>query len=669
MKNKGHFDVIFIGAGASSSLLMRSMESRGLLTNKKIAVIDSDDKSTNDKTYCFWTSYNDPVWKSCQTLFSQSWDTVSVNRQAPEILENAAYVHISSLALYNDCRRMIGDFGISRDYSSVLDLKKAEDGVEILTNEGVFKANMVFDSRPPIFSKPQKNEVVIWQTFIGYTIRIQKELEYSNCIDLMDFNVPQDGFTQFMYILPHCNKEILVELTRFGSEPIMESEAEPILTEYIEKRFGEYVLTAIERGKIPMSTALIQREKIDGVIPIGGRSGAIKPSTGYAFKKMYQAAEHIANRLESKQEITALKSEAKRFEFYDRLLLLILFYEPTLGKNIFSLLFKKNRIASVFEFLEGRTSIIQDIRILLSLPFRPFLKVLRIELAVWFRKHHLPIFTLSLALLLLVVQNYASSYSFFLQVFIFTLGFILVGLPHGAVDYLLENGMNESGVTFRFVARYVGLSFAFLGVWAISSNCAVLFFLVYSMWHFGQCDFMTWFPEQTSPLKNTFWGFLLFGVILIGHQEETNMVLSSLNILKLPFSVHQSSVLLSVFVLLAFAWSFLERNTSFLLTVCMLFVGLWLPLMSAFSLYFIGQHSVNGWKHLKAGLQTKNTDLYLKSLPFNLSAIGLLALSYWLTQNYLGEKTNLFWLPLFFVFLSCISFPHIISMHRFYSKK
>jgi hypothetical protein len=78
---------------------------------------------------------------------------------------------------------------------------------------------------------------------------------------------------------------------------------------------------------------------------------------------------------------------------------------------------------------------------------------------------------------------------------------------------------------------------------------------------------------------------------------------------------------------------------------------------------------MNGWQHLKEGLQTNNMELYLKSLPFNLGAIGLLFLFNWLFSNYLQIKSASELMAIFFVFLSCISFPHVIWMHRFYQKK
>ncbi len=668
MEKNGFFDYIFIGAGASATLLLRSLESRGLLANKKIALIDADDKRKNDKTYCFWTSLDDNIAQNCQHLFSQTWSKISVNRQEPETLENSRYVHISSIALYDECRRIVDQHQLVRVHSSVSSIARTENAVQVITENGEFHAETIFDSRPPAFALPEKNEALLWQTFIGYIISPSESYKQSDCVDLMDFDIPQDGYTQFMYVLPLPNNRILVEVTRFGIEPITSEQAEPILDAYIQRRFGTYTILETEKGTIPMSTAKIVREKIEGVIPIGGRSGAIKPSTGYAFKKMFQGAEHLAEQLRTKKALSPLKMEPKRFQFYDRLLLLILLHRPLLGKHIFTVLFKKNNVFSVFRFLEGKTSIFQDIRILLTLPFRPFLRVLKTELSVSSKGVIAPFCMLLLSVFLLLVQTFAESYSFAIQLTLFSVGFLAVGLPHGAVDHLLESGVHVKGVKLSFIFKYLGVSFIFLLLWFLSADSALLFFLAYSIWHFGQCDFKEWIPNKQNTWKNILWGTLLFGILLIGHQTETNKILASLQTFELPFTDEQAIHISQILILISFIWSILERKVSFILTVCMLFVGMYLPLLSAFSLYFIGQHSLNGWRHLKNGLQTNSKTLYLKSLPFNLGAIGILVISYWLNENYFDLKNNFEMATIFFVFLSCISFPHIIWMHKFYKK-
>ena len=61
-------DYLFAGAGAAASLLLLSLERRGLLQEKRIAVLDPDDKKRDDKTFCFWCSPDYPMAQSLQSL-------------------------------------------------------------------------------------------------------------------------------------------------------------------------------------------------------------------------------------------------------------------------------------------------------------------------------------------------------------------------------------------------------------------------------------------------------------------------------------------------------------------------------------------------------------------------------------------------------------------------
>jgi ABC-type dipeptide/oligopeptide/nickel transport system permease component len=127
-----------------------------------------------------------------------------------------------------------------------------------------------------------------------------------------------------------------------------------------------------------------------------------------------------------------------------------------------------------------------------------------------------------------------------------------------------------------------------------------------------------------------------------------------------------ASTLLSI---VAITWAILEKKWRMLLSSLMLLVSIELPLISSFGLYFIGQHSLNGWSHLKQGMRVDNKSLYLKALPFTISSLVLFAaFIYLLRNNYLSEfNENL--ITIFFVFISCISFPHVMAMNKFYNLK
>jgi hypothetical protein len=77
---------------------------------------------------------------------------------------------------------------------------------------------------------------------------------------------------------------------------------------------------------------------------------------------------------------------------------------------------------------------------------------------------------------------------------------------------------------------------------------------------------------------------------------------------------------------------------------------------------------MNGWSHLKQGMKVNNRDLYLKALPFTIGALVLFAAFIFLLRNNYLSAFNENFITIFFVFISCISFPHVMAMNKFYKK-
>ena len=659
-------DYLFSGAGASATLLLLNMEKQGLLQDKKILIIDPDTKHNNDKTYCFWSEQNEPLTLLCRNLISHQWDEVSVNRNIKESLLPKKYFHISSIDVYKELRRIINQYNFQRIEGSVIEMITIENGVKVITDSSVWESSLVFDSRPPKYLPPKNDDTHLLQSFIGYVITTDDPILNTNCMDLMDFNVDQLGATQFMYVLPLGEGKMLVELTRFGIEAITQKEANSVLDLYITQRFGNYQILDIEIGCIPMSTADISVESLPGVIAIGGRAGAVKPSTGYAFKNMFNHAERLADSL--KRNIKpAVITDSSRFRFYDRLLLLILTKQPFQGKPIFEALFKKNEIKNVFLFLDEKTTLIQDIRIFLTLPIKPFLKAVGWVVSSRMQRILIPFILLLLSLLFLLLFKTAPQLFNFVQITMFTAGMFLVGIPHGAVDHLLETGNFKSRIKPGFVIKYIGLALFNLVIWIFFPTVALLFFIGYSAWHFGQNDWREWQPNNINSLKNYIWGIFIFGIILCGHITETNTILDNMNVFKLPLSDIEGKIVSTLIAGAAIAWAIFKKRWRMIFSSLMLLVSIELPLISSFGLYFIGQHSLNGWSHLKQGMSVDNKSLYLKALPFTIGALVLFAaLIYLLRNNYLSEFNESL-ITIFFVFISCISFPHVMVMNRFYN--
>ncbi len=662
-------DYLFAGAGAAASLLLLSLERRGLLQEKRIAVLDPDDKKRDDKTFCFWCSPDDPMAQSLQSLTRPRWSRVRVNRQAPQKLAPLTYWHISGLSLYNAARDLMQKRQIIREPAAVATMTPGPEGLLVSTDRGDWIAAQVFDSRPPQFLQPAANETHLLQSFIGRVIAPEIPYPDAECFELMDFQIPQQGSTQFMYVLPFSNGTMLVELTRFGKDPISESEADPLLDQYIQERFGDAPLVSEEKGCIPMSSAPLAAEPTPGIVRLGGRAGAIKPSTGYGFKNMFRHAETVADSLVADTPARALAPGPPRFRFYDRLLLLILLHRPEWGSRIFKVLFSRNHPVAVLRFLDEQTGLAQDLRILLRLPLQPFLQAWWTDARIRFKSLLRPLLVLLAALALWALYNIQPAVYDALQIPLLAIGLFLVGIPHGAVDHLLESGQIRAPIRLGFVLKYLGLGFLYLGLWLPAPALALTLFLLYSAWHFGQADMQEWRLDQPGKAKTFAWGALALSVILGAHAVESNQILQHLDAPEIPLGVAEASWFVPLLLGIAAGWALLERRAAFFLSVCLLAVGARLPLLMAFGLYFVGQHSLNGWSHLKTGLQTTHLRLFAKALPFNLGAWLLLgALLYAMQSGYL-QLADGRWIPAFFVFVSCISFPHVWVMHRFYGRQ
>ena len=668
---QNHFtkvDYLFAGAGASATLLLMNMEKQGLLKDKKILILDPDAKDDNDKTYCFWAEQNQQLTESCRHLISHQWEEVSVNRNKQESLLPKKYFHISGIDVYKELKRIINQYHLQRIQSSVVELISIENGVKVITDTNIWESSFVFDSRPPKYLPLQNDDAHLLQSFIGYVITTDVPIANINCVDLMDFNVEQLGATQFVYVLPLGAGKTLVELTRFGLASLTPPEANPVLDLYITQRFGNYQILHTEIGCIPMSTAAISVETIPGVIPIGGRAGAVKPSTGYAFKNMFSHGERLADSLKRNLP-PAVITDSSRFRFYDRLLLLILSKQPSLGKPIFEALFKKNEAKNVFKFLDEKTTLIQDIRIFLTLPMQPFLKAVGWVMSSRMQRIKTPFIVLLLSLLLLFLHKMVPNIFDFLQITIFTAGMFLVGIPHGAVDHLLETGNFKSPIKLSFIIKYISLALFNLVVWIFFPMIALVFFIGYSAWHFGQTDWKEWQAQKINVIKNATWGIFILSIILCGHIVETNNILNNMQVFKIPLTDKEGKIASTLLSIVAITWAVLEKRWRMLLSCLMLLVSIELPLISSFGLYFIGQHSMNGWTHLKQGMSVDNKSLYWKALPFTIGSLVLFAVFiYLLKNNYLAEFNESL-LTIFFVFISCISFPHVMVMNRFYHLK
>lgn len=653
------YDFVFLGLGASNSLILINLEKKGLLEGKNICILEPNAKDINDKTFCFWAEEHNLSDLSLNHLVSDNWCNVKINQSKAQSIEPLNYYRVQSIDVYNAARKIIDSFKF--DFHNVVysgSPSQTGNSIQLALDNFTLETKMVFDSRPLISNDSFTSDSHLYQSFFGWEIEVQDHNFEDSTITMMDFNVPQNEFCQFMYVLPFSKDRALFELTRFGVEKLMKEEAELILKIYLENLGFKFTILDKEIGVIPMiPTKVPNFTPIKNWIKTGSNANMIKPSTGYAFYSMAEDAKMIANSVLENKDIKRAKKNT-RFEFYDRLLIDILTENPSVGKSIFETLFAKVSTPKVFSFLSEKTSLLDEILIFTKLPFKLFVKAAIKDLLVNYNSSIVSILFVMFAL----ISNQLGFDKF--PLILLGFGFFTIGLSHGAVDHLTTK-VNTNKLQFvKYIVAYLlkGLMLGLL--WIVWPDMALLIFVLYSAWHFGQADFVEW--KISSSTNSFFWGLLVLFLIIFFHLNETVLVLSSINNLKIVSVISSLSetyvlVIKASMVLISFFLAFYYKSIKMLITIFYILASAFLPLLVSFGVYFVLQHSIHGWTHLRSNLKIKSYSLWLKSLPFSIGgALLIIFFTLIFSQKYLG---------VFFIILSCISIPHILSMDNFYRNR
>lgn len=251
------------------------------------------------------------------------------------------------------------------------------------------------------------------------------------------------------------------------------------------------------------------------------------------------------------------------------------------------------------------------------------------------------------------------------------LGLVFPGIPHGAADHwaALKHENMRLSFLLPFIGFYLLAMLAVLFIWLVHPLLGLSSFLLYSAWHFGQTDMQEW--QAYTPFRAGAWGLSLMAILLIGHWPETALIIEAYGI-DLPtgfaLEIHIWGTVASILMGLLIGLILRSKAAkSWLAVFAILCLGVFLPLLLAFALYFVGSHSTKGWLHLKEQFRLNNKELLWRTAPFSLGAIALAGLAYWASGYYAVNSDNLW--PWIFAFIAIISAPHILVMHRLYSRK
>lgn len=373
-----HVDIAVVGGGCA-----------GLATAVRLAtapgtpsVLVLEGRSTPDpRSWCSWDDGSDPLPEAR----SASWDRWEVRTDGgtstgsdpehPYVLVRAA----DRLAAATRRAEAGGSVRLV-DGAPVATVRDARDGRTsvVHTALGPVHADRVLDARGPRCPEHvEPGRVLLHQRFVGRWIATDRPVFDTTTATLMDFGGQRpDGPVRFVYVLPVSPTSALVESTLFTPDPADPFDHEDHVTRYVGDRWGlrpdEWRVVDEERGCIPMTDAPVQRDARWAATDVV--TGTTRPSSGYGFARTNRHSAAVARHLVDGTPVPSFV-DGPRTRFLDAVFLRFLRDRPEQAAEAFGRLFALPG-PLVVRFMSERSTLLDDLRIVLALQKRPFLAAL-----------------------------------------------------------------------------------------------------------------------------------------------------------------------------------------------------------------------------------------------------------------------------------------------------
>ncbi len=372
------YDYIMAGAGAAGLSLTYHL-AKTPLRDKSILLIDKEPKTSNDRTWCFWERGTGPF----EAVVYRQWKDV--------FFYGAGYDSLMDLGDYRYKMIRADDFyrfvreelkmlpNVQWVYGDISEVRDEPGGAAVVAGGEVFSGNWIFDSRfGPSARVRQPGRHYLLQHFKGWEIQTATPAFSPAKATLMDFRIEQHGETRFFYVLPLDARRALVEFTVFSGELLPDDYYDEEVGRYLRDflKLDAYQALHKEFGVIPMTDHPFPRQQGKHIIYLGTAGGQTKASTGYTFRRIQQHSQALTKALLETGKPYVTAPGKPQFALYDSMLLNVMARNRYPIKDIFTLLFQKNPPARILKFLDEDTSFAEDLKIMYSTPYAPFLAAL-----------------------------------------------------------------------------------------------------------------------------------------------------------------------------------------------------------------------------------------------------------------------------------------------------
>jgi len=280
-------DLAIIGGGCAGLSLATRLADGGY--RGTALVIEPRETYRDDRSWCFWARTPHP-------LASASWSTWRFSRTDGPGLAHAStrwrYQYVRSADFYAAAMAAIAAApGMRlRTGAAVHGVQPDRDGLRLHTDEGPVLARQVVDTRPA----PGAVRARLHQCFAGVEIEAPSAFDPDTAGLMEDMSRGPHGF-EFAYVLPLSASRALVEYTVFSPRPVAPDLLNAGLSALLKRR-GLTSATVLRRegAILPMGSPAPASPAPAGLVRAGAGAGAMRPATGYAFRRIEAWAERCA---------------------------------------------------------------------------------------------------------------------------------------------------------------------------------------------------------------------------------------------------------------------------------------------------------------------------------------------------------------------------------------
>lgn len=364
------YDIAVLGGGLAGLSVLYHLERAGKLAGKRVALVDPERKTEHDRTWSFWERGEGPF----EDQVYHRWHQVSLANSQKDFtcdLRPYAYKVIMSDDFYAHVNAMLdGIAGLERIEQRAGNLQTNSSGASFEAGGKRLTADTVFSSLPHPLDYREVSAPYLDQHFRGWFIETKEDTFDPGLASLMDFRTPQCDETRFFYVLPFSKRRAMVEIAIFSNNHLAQEEYDRLIGNYIRDHWtrADYRIYHTEGGNIPMTTYDYPRRN-GNLIYIGLGGGAARPSTGYTFYGLQRQLMRLADRY---PDVSSTTVWPERHQLYDATLLRILQEKKLRGDEVFVNLFENNPPARVLSFLNGESSLVDELRLMGTTPIGVF---------------------------------------------------------------------------------------------------------------------------------------------------------------------------------------------------------------------------------------------------------------------------------------------------------